>query len=362
MRGLMPSRLRANIGCVTSYVSPLLSRPGATPLIEDSPVDATGVAWHYGAPLVEQGQLPAVVDRSHRRVIEVAGPDAAVFLNNLLSQKLIELPSSHSTAALDLDSQGHILHHADITLHDGSFYLDLPASQADSLTDYLRKMVFWSEVTITDTDLAILTLLGDLPLPTCTYSREVPWPTVRRVDIAVSRPLINATVSELQSHGAHLIGLMAFTAERVKALEPELRADLDEKSIPHEAPYLLDHAVHLDKGCYRGQETVSRVHNLGRSPRVLVQLHLDGSAPTQPSAGDPIMAGGRTVGRLGTVVHDHELGPIALGLVKRSALAAALVSGETALAVDEASIPDDSEERPGRVAINRLRGMGVPEA
>ncbi|QGU01321.1 glycine cleavage system aminomethyltransferase T [Corynebacterium kalinowskii] len=357
----MPPRLRATIGFVTSTVSPLLSRPGATGLVEDSPIDHAGVAWHYGAPLVEQGQLPAVVDRSHRAVIAVSGPDAATFLNNLLSQKLDDAPDGFSASALDLDSQGRILHHADVALRDGTFYLDVPASQSASLLSYLQKMVFWSEVTITDTDLAILTLLGDLPLPDCVFARHVAWSGPRRVDIAVSRSLIDATVTDLQSHGAALMGLMGFTAERVKALEPELGADLDDKSIPHEAPTLIERAVHLEKGCYRGQETVSRVHNLGRSPRVLVLLHLDGSAPALPSPGDPIVAGSRTVGRLGTVVHDHELGPIALGLVKRSALGSELMSGETALAVDLSSVPDDSAERPGRAAINRLRGMGVAD-
>lgn len=346
---------------MTPYESPLLSRPGATPLVEESLIDHTGVAWHYGSPLVEQGELPAIVDRSHRSVIKVSGPDAATFLNNLLSQKLIDVPDGFSGSALDLDAQGHILHHADFTLNDGAFYLDLPVAQAETLLGYLQKMVFWSDVAIENTDLGILTLLGDLPTPECVFAREVAWGGPRRVDVAVSRTLIDATVSALLSQGAHLMGLMGFTAERVKAGEPELAADLDAKSIPHEAPYLLDRAVHLDKGCYRGQETVSRVHNLGRSPRVLVMLHLDGSAPTQPAPGDSILSGTRTVGRLGTIVHDHELGPIALGLVKRSALNAPLVSGATALAVDPGSIPDDSEERPGRAAINRLRGMGVAD-
>ena len=74
--------------------------------------------------------------------------------------------------------------------------------------------------------------------------------------------------------------------------------------------------MHLDKGCYRGQETVARVHNLGKPPRMLVLLHLDGSAD-RPATGDPVLAGGRTVGRLGTVVDHVDEGPIALALLKR---------------------------------------------
>lgn len=349
----MPSRLRANIVLVTSYVSPLLSRPGASPLSDSSPIDHEGVAWHYGRPLVEQGLSTAIVDRSHRQVISVTGADAAQFLNNLLSQKLIEELSSHATAALDLDAQGHILHHVDVAQAGESFFLDLPAAQADSFQSYLEKMIFWSQVTITREDLAVLSLIGSVSLPEHVFVREAGW----RTDIAVPRTALASTVAELESEGAELMGLMAFTAERVKHLEPELAADMDAKSIPHESTYLIEHAVHLDKGCYRGQETVSRVHNLGRSPRALVLLHLDGSAPTEPTPGTPITSNGRNVGRLGTVVHDHELGPIALGLVKRSALEAPLQAGESAIAVDKASLPDDDGERPGKAAIRRLRGL-----
>lgn len=350
MRGLMPSRLRANIDPVTdSYRSPLLSRPGAAALADPNAIDHKGVAWHYGQPLVEQNLRPAIVDRSHRVAIKVDGPDAETYLNNLLSQKMDE----PAKAALDLDAQGHILHHTDLARVGDTFYLDVPRAQANTLLSYLQKMIFWSQVTVSETDLGILSIVGDLPLPDCAFSRRQAW----RTDIAVDRALIDATVTDLLSRGAHLMGLMAFTALRVRALEPELSADLDAKSIPHESSFLIEHAVHLNKGCYRGQETVSRVHNLGKSPRVLVMLHLDGSAPTEPAIGDPITAGGRTVGRLGTIVHDADFGPIALGLVKRSALSLPLASGETALAIDPDSLPDDTAERPGRVAINKLRGL-----
>ncbi len=148
--------------------------------------------------------------------------------------------------------------------------------------------------------------------------------------------------------------------ERVKALEPE-GPDLDAKTIPHEIPHWIgrdEHlgAVHLTKGCYRGQETVARVDNLGRSPRVMVLLHLDGSAPVAPAVGAEITSGTRTVGRLGTVIHDCDLGPIALALVKRSALDSDLTVGDVAVTVDPDSLPVDDGEQRGRAAVNKLRG------
>lgn len=391
---------------------------------EDPPhPDVTGVAWHYGEPLSEQRAIAstgAIVDRSHRRVLKVSGPEAAAFLHNLLSQKLDDVSAGWSGSALDLDTQGRILHTMDITVTTetvtteadahvaangdsteptdtsvestdtgGSaglvFYLDCEASRFDSLQGFLQKMIFWSQVSIEEADLAIITVLGgpaDLALPSqAEYSRAVSktdsgdtdlgsavntaattglWET-NRTDIAVPREQLEAAVAELEGAGLQLIGLMAYTAERVKALEPEA-IDLDEKSIPHEIPHWIGRgprigAVHLEKGCYRGQETVARVENLGRSPRLVVLLHLDGSAPTMPSPGADIQAKGRRVGTLGTVIDDCDYGPIALGIVKRSALDAGQVNiGDVAASIDADSIPVDEGEKAGRAAINKLRG------
>lgn len=399
----------------THYRSVLLNRPDAMAYQEDPPhPDVTGVAWHYGEPLSEQRAIEstgAIVDRSHRRVLKVSGPEAAAFLHNLLSQKLDDVSAGWSGSALDLDTQGRILHTMDIAVTtetqaqaatgadsaetadtDGSagsaglvFYLDCEASQFDSLRDFLQKMIFWSQVTIAEADLAIITVLGgpeNIELPSQTlYSRTVStknsgyaglgsttstqpttglWET-NRTDLAVPREQLEAAVEKLESAGLQLIGLMAYTAERVKALEPEA-IDLDEKSIPHEIPHWIGRgerigAVHLEKGCYRGQETVARVENLGRSPRLVVLLHLDGSAPTMPSPGAEIQAKGRRVGTLGTVIDDCDYGPIALGIVKRSALDAGQVNiGDVAASIDAESIPVEEGEKAGRAAINKLRG------
>ncbi|RUP92927.1 CAF17-like 4Fe-4S cluster assembly/insertion protein YgfZ [Corynebacterium pseudodiphtheriticum] len=416
----------------THYRSVLLNRPNAMAYQEEPPhPDVTGVAWHYGEPLSEQRAITstgAIVDRSHRRVIRVTGPEAAAFLHNLLSQKLDDVQAGWSGSALDLDTQGRILHTMDIAVttdtgadasasagdgagsgtgagasdHTGdsadagagtgdgagataapeglAFYLDCEAGKFDSLRDFLQKMIFWSQVTIEEADLAIITVLGgptDTQLSSqAVYSRTVSTATpagtgsaqpttglweASRTDIAVPREQLEAAVEELESTGLQLVGLMAYTAERVKALEAE-SVDLDEKSIPHEIPHWIGRgervgAVHLEKGCYRGQETVARVENLGRSPRVLVLLHLDGSAPTMPSPGADIQAKGRRVGKLGTVIDDCDYGPIALGVIKRSALDAGQVNiGDVAASIDADSIPVEEGEKAGRAAINKLRG------
>lgn len=341
------------------YVSELLTRPGAQELPGDSLLDAKGVPWHYGNPLTEQRITePTLVDRSHRAVIAVSGPDAPTFLNNLLSQKLDDVADGFAASALDLDAQGRILHHADVAVADGVYYFDLPSYQRETFVDFLRKMVFWSEVTIEEPDLGVLTILGPVAQPDFgqVFTRRLDgWGGIGRTDIAVPKARITEVADQFP-----LAGLMAFTAYRVAAGEPEARADLDEKSIPHEAPNLINRgekirAVHLEKGCYRGQETVARVENLGRSPRLLVKLQLDGSAPNEPETGAEITAGGRKVGRVGTVVHDADEGPVALALVKRSALQAPLDIGGTAASVDQSSLPADEGEHAGRRAVDKLR-------
>src|ERR1700730_3985872 len=95
--------------------------------------------------------------------------------------------------------------------------------------------------------------------------------------------------------------------------------DTDHRTIPHEVGW-IETAVHLSKGCYRGQETVARVHNLGRPPRRLVLLHLDGiTTDDLPAVGTPVTAAdGRTVGRTGTAVRHYEFGMVALALVKQN--------------------------------------------
>ena len=351
-----------------SYSSPLLSRPGAAEFQGTTLVDVSGVPWHYGNPLVEQRAVEtgsAVIDRSHRRVIAVSGPDARAFLHNLLSQKLDDVDTGFSAGALDLSIQGHVLHHMDLSFDGETFYLDVPAAQFESLQDFLTAMVFWSQVTVKEADVAVISVLGQaLDKPsTALVERPVHWPGCPRQDFLVPRDKLDAAVQELEAQGGSLAGLMAFTAERVRAREPELAADLDTKTIAHEVPHWIRRSeeqpafVHLDKGCYRGQETVARVENLGRSPRLLVLLYLDGSAPEQPESGADITMGGRRVGKLGTVVEDCEYGPIALGLVKRSALDHGdLAIGPVAASIEPDSIPVDEGPKAGRAAVDRLRG------
>jgi folate-binding protein YgfZ len=180
--------------------------------------------------------------------------------------------------------------------------------------------------------------------------------TAEVVDLVVPRSELGARAEALRSAGALPAGIDAYEALRVEARRPRLGVDSDHRTIPNELEWLRT-AVHLDKGCYRGQETVARVHNLGRPPRRLVLLHLDGVSEELPAAGVPVLAGSREVGRVGTVVRHHELGVVALALVKQSVPAdAALTVGDSAAAIDPDDVAEELDETRA-AARERVRAV-----
>ncbi|MFJ1458447.1 YgfZ/GcvT domain-containing protein [Nocardia sp. N2S4-5] len=363
--------------------SPLLTAPGAVPGPPESP-DAA-VAWHYGDPFGEQraaAERAAVVDRSHRFVLTITGAERLTWLHTISSQHVAQLGDRQTAENLDLDLNGRVQHHFVLTDLDGTLWIDTEGERGPDLLSFLQKMVFWADAKPEAApDHAVLSLLGPQaqeiadavaigPLPP-TYSaiplqdggflRRMPWPTEDSYELVVPRDQLPEWWSRLTNAGAAPAGLWAFEALRVAALRPRLGLDTDDRTIPHEARWIGGvterGAVHLDKGCYRGQETVARVHNLGKPPRRLVLLHLDGSADSRPVTGDPVTAGGRTVGRLGTLVDHYEYGPIALALIKRAVPAdAKLEAGPMAAAIDPDSMPTDDEPQAGRMAVERLRG------
>ncbi|OBJ37075.1 glycine cleavage system protein T [Mycolicibacterium mucogenicum] len=349
----------------------------AVPAPESGP-DA-GAVWHYGDPLGEQRAAATeaiVVDRGHRATIALTGDDRQSWLHTISSQHVSALPEGSVVQNLNLDGQGRVEDHWLQTELGGVTTLDTESWRGQPLADFLRKMVFWSKVEVNPADLAVLSLLGpavnqlDLPTPDAA-STAAPLPQggfVRRVgpeeiELVVPRADVAAWRQRLLDAGVRPAGLWAYEALRVAALRPRLGVDTDERTIPHEVGWIGGPgvgAVHLDKGCYRGQETVARVHNLGKPPRMLVLLHLDGG-DDRPATGDPVLAGGRTIGRVGTVAEHVDLGPVALALLKRGVPAdTELTTGGDAqvpAAIDADSLPEaDTSAGAGRAAVDRLRG------
>jgi folate-binding protein YgfZ len=283
--------------------SPLLRLPGA---VGGDGIDAD-VAAHYGSFNKEQRTLESgegFVDLSHRGVIRVSGPDRLTWLHSLTTQHLESLPPGTPTAALVLDPNGRV-EHAMYGVDDGeSFTAHVEPGRAPALVAWLDRMRFMMRVEVADV----------------TQELAVAWRPAARVEGAPYSGYVLVPRAELETFAqaaGPACGMWAFEALRIARGEPRLGLDTDARTIPNEAGW-INTAVHLDKGCYRGQETVARVHTLGRPPRRLTLLHLDGSDNRLPTRGAELLSGGKSVGFVGTSARHHELGPIALGMVKRN--------------------------------------------
>ncbi|WP_299451025.1 folate-binding protein YgfZ [uncultured Serinicoccus sp.] len=316
-------------------MSVLLERQGA---VDGTGVDA-GVAAHYGNPHREQRLLAeglAVVDLSHRGVVTVTGADRLSWLHSLTTQQLVDLPARRSAETLVLSPKGHVEHALHVVDDGTTTWITTEPGAAAAVAGWLDSMRFMLRVEVADVS-AAYAVLGEPVARESVDGEPVAWvdpwpgpvgdtfcygpegeehPGHGRAwrELLVPRSELAAAVGDRP-----LAGTWAAEALRVAAWRPRAGVDTDHRTIPHELDWLRT-AVHLHKGCYRGQETVARVKNLGRPPRRVVFLHLDGSGHVIPEAGTELtpLEGGRAVGRLTTVARHAEDGPIALALVKRN--------------------------------------------
>ena len=222
---------------------------------------------------------------------------------------------------------------------------------AAALAEFLESMRFMLRVEVADVsqDYAVLTVLGpaagDLVAGLDGVQASVNPGSFGTIDLIVARDQLPEVAGNLVRRGAAAAGMLAFEALRIAARVPRLGLDTDHRTIPHEVGW-IESAVHLDKGCYRGQETVARVHNLGHPPRRLVFLHLDGSADRLPGHGDPVEldgpSEGTVVGFTGSAAWHYELGPIGLALVKRTVPADATLLAGGVAAAQEVIVPPDA--------------------
>jgi len=326
--------------------SPLLAWPGA---VEASWPDE-GVAAHYGDPMREQRMIEesaGIVDRSNRGVLRITGPDRLSWLHSLTTQQLEGLAAGAAAQALVLSPNGHIEHHLTLTDNGTAVWVHVEPGTAPALAEFLESMRFMLRVEVADVsaELAVLTVLGpaagDLVAGLDGVQASVNPGPFGTIDLIVARDRLPEVAGDLVRRGAAAAGMWAFEALRIAAHAPRLGLDTDHRTIPHEAGW-IDSAVHLNKGCYRGQETVARVHNLGHPPRRLVFLHLDGSAERLPGHGDPVELDGATVGFTGSAARHYELGPIGLALVKRTVPADATLLAGGVAAAQEVIVPPDA--------------------
>ena len=349
-------------------------------------VDEAGLR-HVGSPLTEQRRLAsgtALAPLGDRRVLSVDGPDRLSWLDSLSSQALTHLPAGVSTEMLILDPNGRVEHAASIIDDGETAWLIVDAADAEPLAVWLGRMRFRLRVEVRDRSDEVFVIggtRGALASVTALAPAGVsvvwvdPWPDVSPggwayarvedhpgserdwaeavVDAAEFDRIVAAAVAGELS----LAGREAVEALRVAAWRPRVSVDADERLLPHEMDWLRT-AVHLSKGCYRGQETVAKVHNLGHPPRRVVALQLDGSDSVLPSRGDVVRVGDDAIGAVTSVAVHYEEGPIALALVKRNAPADVPYVVDTAdgpiAAAVETVVPADAGATAGVPRLPRL--------
>ena len=339
--------------------SPLLAWPGAV----QSGWPDEGVPAHYGDPLREQRateESAGVVDRSNRGVVRITGPDRLSWLHSLTTQALDRLAPGAAAQALLLSPNGHIEHHLTLTDDGAATWLHVEPGTAAALVEFLESMRFMMRVEVADVsgDHALLTVLGpsadDITAGLDGVRASVKPGPFGTNDLIVARDRLADAAGDLVRRGAAAAGMWAFEALRIAAHVPRFGLDTDHRTIPHEVGW-IETAVHLTKGCYRGQETVARVHNLGHPPRRLVFLNLDGSEDRLPGHGDPVELDGATVGFVGSAARHYELGPIALALVKRTVPVDATLLAGGVPAAQEVIVPPDAGANV-KVTLRRPRG------
>ena len=331
-------------------------------VLSDGGIDA-GVAAHYGDPLREQRQLAAgagFVDLSHRAIVRISGADRLRWLNDLSTQRLDRLTPGAGSETLILSPQGHVEHHLQLVDDGDAMWAHVEPTEVDDLVTFLDSMRFMLRIEV-DNVTSDFALVWE-PL------RDAHPSLLSRVDTqvdAVAGRQVFVPRTQLPSYAASdertgpPAGILALEALRVEAGRPRFGIDTDHRTIPHEMGW-IGSAVQLDKGCYRGQETVARVANLGRPPRRLVRLHLDGSARENlPVHGTAVFGETGEIGRLTTSAYHYELGPIALAVVKYATPDDALVTvGTDDLVVSATMDPivaRDDSPRPGQVARAAFR-------
>jgi len=274
-----------------------------------------GAVWHFGQVAKEVRALAkgqAWADLSHRAIIKISGRDRLSWLHSLTTQHLEKLEPGIWQEALILDPKGHLEYQFYLVDDAEATYLHLDQVSAPPLLEYLEKMKFMLDVGVSSVSdsYAILKAPG--------LSDEIggPYALLPRSELEATRRAFNKVGTQ--------VGIWALEAERIAMGRARIGFDSDHKSIPNELG-LLNRAVHMAKGCYRGQETVAKVFNLGHPPRRLVLLHLDGSSVDIPNSKDSITLDGKEIGYIGSVARHHELGPIGLGVIKRMTPADAIL-------------------------------------
>jgi tRNA-modifying protein YgfZ len=258
-----------------------------------------------------------------RGVVKVSGEDARNFLGGLVTTDVTRIAPGLGRFAALLTPQGKIIVDFLITEapsgHGGGFLIDVPRALAQGLADKLRLYKLRAKVGIENLsdELGVLAAWDGDPVMKPDLAFVDP-----RTDTLGWRVLapqaLAGKVADL--FGADLVEASEYEAHRIACGVP--RGGLDfiyGDAFPHETNMDRLHGVDFDKGCYVGQEVVSRMQHRGTARTRTLRVLLDGSSP---EAGETILAGGKQVGTMGSTA-----GRNGLALIRTDRVADALDHG-----------------------------------
>jgi tRNA-modifying protein YgfZ len=270
-----------------------------------------------------------VVDRPDVATIALAGNDVLRYLHAVCTQHTLDLHPGDATQALLLSPKGKIELAFGLAVLEGGALLDTEAVAAPALAERLARFVFRHDVSVGQPVAGAATLLGPGPGPALAAAglsdpapgrAEAAGPelVVRRSPVGVDLlgPGAWDAVAALERAGVERGPAELWELARVARGLPRAGAELTDDALAEEAGLLGSH-VHLDKGCYPGQETVARVHNLGQVQRRLAGLRFEPGNPLPAPRTDLVTDDGRRAGQLRSVVDHPRLGPIGLAYVRR---------------------------------------------
>jgi folate-binding protein YgfZ len=341
-----------------------------------------------GNPFTHQRDLlrgNATVLFENRGIVALTGADRLSYLDSLVSQDVSRLLPGESAEALLLDPQGHIERVMGLIDDGETAWILVDEDQAAPVAAFLDRMTFSKDAAARDASdefVRVGFFAGGVAEPVVTALAAKPnaipliwsdpWDHVAsggwQYASADSHPapdwnyreaLVSASLDASPLAAAPAVPVADWDALRIAAWRPRFASEVDANALPHEFDWLRS-AVHLNKGCYRGQETVAKVHNLGHPPRRLTLLHLDGSTNILPASGAEVSLDGAVVGHLTSAANHFEDGPIGLALLKRSTPADAMLSVATDEGVISASqlviVPADA----GRtIDVPRMPRLGA---
>jgi folate-binding protein YgfZ len=260
-----------------------------------------------------------------RGAVKVAGDDARKFLNGLITSDIAKMTPARPGFAALLTPQGKII--VDFILAEapsadrGGFFLDCPRALAPALMQRLNFYKLRAKVVVEDLSetLGVLAIWGGDAATE--YGLCYPDPRLPALGLRCMLPphLAGKAAADL---GAELVDASLYEAHRIALGVP--RGGLDfiyGDAFPHETDMDQFGGVDFDKGCFVGQEVVSRIEHRGTARTRVVPLSFDGFAP---EAGTPVSAGDKAVGTLGSSAQGH-----ALAMLRLDRAADALASGQT---------------------------------